>query len=107
MNYFISFDDLPAKQLFPGIEARISHSDQVTLTRVTLEEGSALPEHHHVHEQWTTMLQGKLEMQIGGESKIMTPGMAVFIPSNTPHSARAITTCTVIDMFVPCREDFK
>jgi hypothetical protein len=32
--------------------------------------------------------------------------MAAFMPSNIPHSARAITECKVIDCFLPIRQDF-
>jgi hypothetical protein len=32
--------------------------------------------------------------------------MAALMPSNAPHSARAITLCKVIDCFLPVREDF-
>jgi len=32
--------------------------------------------------------------------------IAAFIPSNTPHSAKAITECKVIDCFLPVRQDF-
>ncbi len=43
---------------------------------------------------------------IDGEEKLLTSGMAAFMPSNTPHSAKAITECKVIDCFLPVREDF-
>lgn len=107
MSYFKSFGELPTRQLFPGIEARIAHSDKVTLTQVTLEEGATLPEHHHFNEQWSTVLSGELEMEIDGEKKVVTPGMTVYIPSNMPHKATALTHCLVLDLFVPVREDFK
>lgn len=105
MSNFIKFSEIPEKELFPGIRAHITHSDQVTLSKVTLDAGVSLPEHHHVNEQWTTILEGELEMEVNGESKRMTPGMTVFIPSNAPHSAKAHSHCTVLDMFVPKRDD--
>lgn len=37
----------------------------------------------------------------------MKQGMVAVIPSNTNHSARAITNVELIDIFYPVREDFK
>ncbi len=105
MHKTIAFSELPEKELFPGIRARISHSDKATLTRVTLDEGSLLPEHHHVHEQWTTVLEGELEMELEGERTVLKPGMSIQIPSNVPHAAIARTHCVVLDMFIPKRDD--
>lgn len=105
MKHFITFSDLPEKELFPGIRARITHSDQVTLSKVTLDKGVALPEHQHHNEQWTTILEGEIEMIIDGNKELMKPGMTVYIPSNAPHSAQAHTHCVVLDMFVPKRDD--
>jgi len=90
-----------------GIHGALYHSDQLTFGHLILEEGALLPEHHHVHEQWTHMIEGQLEFTLDGDTQILTPGNSVFIPSNVPHSARAISICKVIDAFLPVREDFK
>lgn len=105
MQSFFSFSDLPEKELFPGIRARITHSENLTLSRVTLDAGVELPEHHHHNEQWTTILEGELEMEVNGENRIMTPGMSVHIASDVPHRAIARKTCVVLDVFVPKRDD--
>ena len=65
-----------------------------------------MPEHSHPHEQWSHLIEGQLEFNIGGEKKVISPGMAAFIPSHVPHSAKAMTKCKVIDCFLPAREDF-
>ena len=62
--------------------------------------------HNHVHEQWTHVIQGELLFDINGEQKLLTNGMTAFMPSNIPHSAKAITDCKVIDCFLPVRQDF-
>ncbi len=105
MSHFIKFSDQKEKILFPGITARITHSDQVTITRVSLEKGAVLPEHQHINEQWSTLIEGELEMEVDGERQVVREGMTVFIPSDAPHSAIARTHCVVIDMFVPKRND--
>ena len=90
-----------------NIHGAIVHSDQLSVGYITLEAGSKLPEHAHVHEQWSHVIEGELEFVLDGEQQIMSKGMSVHIPSNIPHSAKALSQCVVIDTFLPVREDFK
>ena len=107
MSHIIDFNQLEVKELFPGIRARITHSDKMTLMHVSLDKGAELPEHHHPQEQWTNVISGKLEMTIDGQTTILVPGMVAKLPSNTPHAARAITDCEAIDVFNPSRDDLR
>jgi quercetin dioxygenase-like cupin family protein len=79
----------------------------MSVAHVRIEEGAILPEHFHVHEQVTNMIEGQLEMTVNGDTKVCSGGDMVVIPSNVPHSARAITACKLIDVFQPVREDYK
>ena len=72
-----------------------------------IHKDAVLPEHQHVHEQITYILEGRLEMVIGGEKYLLTAGTVHVIPSNTPHSAIAQTDCKVIDAFAPARNDYR
>ena len=103
----MTISEIKQKELLQGIKARFVHTENNTIGYVELEEGAILPEHFHIHEQTTQIIEGKLEMTIGGETKILEPGMLTIIPSNVPHSARAITHCKVTDVFYPVREDYK
>ena len=103
---YINFKTRKKVKIWEGITGSLYHSDQVTFGHITLEEGIDLPEHSHVHEQWTHIIEGKLLFDINGDQKLLTPGMTAFIPSNVPHSAKAITECKVIDCFLPVRQDF-
>ncbi|HMQ48706.1 MAG TPA: cupin domain-containing protein [Saprospiraceae bacterium] len=104
---FLAIQEQKEKILFPGFHARLVHGQQLSVAYVDIAQGSQLPEHHHVHEQITNILEGELEMTIGGETRICTPGTVVVIPSNVPHSARALTDCKAIDVFSPVREDYR
>lgn len=102
---FINFNQNKKVQLWEGITAALHHSEQATFAHVTLQKGSVVGLHHHVHEQWTHLIEGELLFNIDGEELLLGPGMAAFMPSNVPHSAQAITECRLIDCFLPVRED--
>ena len=99
--------DIKPKELVPGVTGYYAHGDKHTLGLVELKAGSIVPEHHHMHEQITYILEGQLDMTIGGESFSLTQGTCHVIPSNMPHSAVAVTDCRLIDTFSPVREDYR
>ena len=99
--------DIPGIEFLPGFTGRFVHGVQTTLSFVEIKKGSRLPEHRHVHEQITHILEGELEMVIGGKEYLFTPGGVHVIPSNVPHSAHALTDCKVIDAFSPARDDYR
>jgi quercetin dioxygenase-like cupin family protein len=99
--------DLTARHLIDGILGRYIHGDRSTLGLVEITKGAILPLHHHPHEQITFILEGELEMTIGGETMTLKPGDFHVITSNTPHSAVAHMDCKLIDVFAPVREDYR
>jgi unsaturated pyranuronate lyase len=102
-----NISEIPEKLLVKGIKGRYVHTVNSTIGFVEIEKGATLPEHSHFHEQTTQIIEGKLEMTIGGETKVLEPGMFTIIPSNIPHSAIALTDCIVTDTFCPVREEYK
>jgi len=105
--FMIQLNDITAKEILPGFSGRFLHGEKHTLAFWDISKGSRLPEHQHVHEQITYIVEGELEMNIGGETFVFTAGTAHIIPSDTPHSAVALQDCKAIDSFSPAREDYK
>ena len=102
-----SIKEITPRELVKGFTGRYIHGKGLTLGYVEIKAGNKLPEHHHVHEQITFIIEGHLDMMIGGKSCSLTAGMYYVIPSNVPHSAIAKTDCKAIDVFNPVREDYK
>lgn len=100
-------NSIPPRQLVPGIMGHYVHGVNCTLGYVNLNAGSSIPEHHHIHEQITFIVEGELDMVIGGKKILLTTGHVYVIPPDIPHSAVAKTDCRVIDVFSPVREDYK
>jgi quercetin dioxygenase-like cupin family protein len=103
----IQLDRIPPRDIFPGLRARLVHTDRVTHSWVDVAEGATFPEHHHPHEQIVSVLAGELELVVEGVTHRLTPGMVFVIPGNAKHSGRGVTACRVLDAFAPAREDYK
>ncbi len=100
-------NEMDARERVPGFHSRMVHSEHMTFSVWDVEAEAVLPEHSHPHEQISTVLEGTFELTVGGDTKSLQPGMVVVIPSNVPHSGRALTPCKMLDVFHPVREDFR
>src|SRR5687768_3270309 len=103
----IQLDRVPVREIFPGLRARLIHSDRVTHSWVEVDAGATFPEHQHPHEQIVSVLAGELELVVDGQAHRLKPGTVFVIPPNTKHSGRGITACKVLDAFAPTRDDYK
>jgi quercetin dioxygenase-like cupin family protein len=103
---FISVNDIKPKEIVPGFKGRFIHSENITIAYWDITQGSAIPIHQHVHEMMVNVISGKLELTIGTETKILEPGIVGVIPSQVPHTAKALTDCKVVDVFYPVRTDY-
>lgn len=104
---FVDLSTLEAKELVPGYKAVFVHSENMTLAYWTIEPNAPLPEHSHPHEQVLNLLEGRFELTLGGETRLIEAGTVVVIPSNVPHGGRSLTACRILDVFYPVREDLK
>lgn len=102
----LKLSELPPLEIAPGIVGRVITATNMTVVHVSLVEGADVPEHSHVHEQVINVIEGKLELTVEGKTHILVPGTAMVLPSNVPHSGKALTDVKVIDVFQPVREDF-
>lgn len=98
---------IPSKEIMPGLHGKLVHGKQLSWAFWTVEKGAVVPEHQHPHEQMMHVVEGEFEFTLDGLTKIYTAGDIVPIPSNIPHSGKAITPCRLMDVFSPAREDYK
>ena len=104
--YIFNKNNLPEKEFIPGFFGKFIHSDNITTAFWTVKAGSNLPEHSHIHEQITQVIEGKFEMTIDSQNYQLLPGDTAVIPANVKHSAIAVTDCKLIDTFFPLRKDY-
>jgi quercetin dioxygenase-like cupin family protein len=106
-QHFFEYDALPVLPVQNNLfDVRFISTDNITVAFNLLKKGAAVPPHEHLHETIDYVLEGELEMTVDEETVLMQAGMVARVPSHTPHSARAVSDCRVINIFYPVREDF-
>lgn len=94
-------DALPALDLpFPDevVTSRVIRSDTALAVFFIAKQELNLPEHSH-KGQWGTVIEGRLDLTMNGETVSHRPGSSYDIPAGTPHSARVHAGSIVFDIF--------
>ena len=106
--YFHDPEKRQTKELAPGVRTRTFWGKNLLLSVVEIDPNSEVPNHTHTHEQGGMMLEGEMEMNIAGETRLLKPGDAYIIPGNVEHRATTgNSVARVLDIFSPVREEFK
>jgi unsaturated pyranuronate lyase len=104
---FFDYDELPEKEIVPGIRFRSVYLENLMLTMVRLDPDAVLPEHSHPHEQITYCISGSLELTVAGEPYSLSAGKGVKVPANAVHSGlTGPEGAFVTDSWSPIREDY-
>ena len=104
---YIPLSALSELEPVPGFRGRFAHGERMTVAFWDIDEGAALPEHTHPHEQISSVVEGRFEMRLEGETRVLDPGTVAVIPADAPHGGRALTACRIIDAFCPSRDDYR
>lgn len=102
-----NWEAVPKQQMGPLITRQVIHTPALTLVRGTFTRDAVVALHQHVHEQVTSVLSGRLRLEIDGHATVLTAGELARIPSNLPHLAEALEDTIVLDVFTPARTDWQ
>jgi quercetin dioxygenase-like cupin family protein len=92
---------LPEIELpFPPTVVKTSalKSDKGLLVFFQILEDVDLPPHSH-KAQWGTVIDGQIELTIGGETRTYGPGDSYNIPARVVHSGKLPAGSKIIDFF--------
>jgi len=102
---FIEINALPSGERLPGWKDRTFSSRNMTFAHFAFTAGAKIHEHCHSNEEVWTVIEGELEVTIGGDSIVAKPGLVAIVPPFSAHSVRAITDGKAIVTDSPVRTD--
>lgn len=108
MSYFKDAADRDPMELVPGARTRTFWGENMLLSLVEIDANAEVPSHTHHHEQGGIVIEGVMEMGIGGEVKNLKPGDMYIVPGGVEHYAKGgPTPVKVLDVFSPVRIEFQ
>jgi len=83
---------------FKGVKGWLSQAKDHQLVFMDIAPIGEVAPHAH-GAQWGIVVEGEMELTIGGKKHVFRKGDSYFIPKGTVHSARFTTRTFVIDFF--------
>ena len=71
-----------------------------TVTLFAFDEGQALSEHSAPYDALVTVVEGKLEVKLGGKPNEVNAGESIIMPAGVPHALRAISQAKMLLVMV-------
>jgi hypothetical protein len=77
----------------------------MTFAHYDFQRGASIHEHFHPQEEVYEVIEGELELTIDGVKQVARPGIVGIVPSNVPHSVKALSDARAIIVDHPLRRD--
>lgn len=98
---------IPKEQMNPSLSRQVLHGSTITMARIEVLRGCVVPEHSHHNEQVSIVERGRVKFVIGGVERTLGPGDAAHMPPHVRHWIEVLEDAVIVDVFSPCREDWK
>ncbi len=83
---------------FEGVRAYLSQSEDHQIIFMEFSRDVDVPEHSH-ESQWAVVLEGRIDLMIGGEMRTLGKGDQYFIPKGVRHSAKVFAGYADVTFF--------
>ena len=103
---FIALADIEPRERRSGWQGRVFHTANMTFAHWDFTAGAVIHEHGHEQEEVWHVLEGELEVTVGGETRVAGPGMIAVVPAETQHAVRALSDGKAMVVDWPLREGF-
>jgi quercetin dioxygenase-like cupin family protein len=104
---FIETGNLKVTERLPGWYGRYFHSANMTFAHYDFKRGASIHEHFHPQEEVYEVIEGELELTMEGATQNVRAGLVAIVPSNAPHSVKALTDGRAIIVDYPLRREFE
>lgn len=102
---FVDTSTLSVVERKPGWYGRYFESPSMTFAHYEFTKGSTIHEHSHPQEEVWQVIEGELEIEVGGEVRVAGPGVAAIVPPNVRHAVKALASGKAIVVDYPLRPD--
>jgi quercetin dioxygenase-like cupin family protein len=103
---YIPWNTVELEELNPLLRRQFVVGRDIMVARVLMKKGCIVPEHSHINEQVTYIMEGALKFWIDGREIVVRAGEVLTIPPNMPHRAEALEETVDLDVFNPPRADW-
>jgi len=104
---FVNSQKISWERVDDGVERKIlGYDDQLMMVCVRFKKGAVGTLHHHPHRQISYVQEGRFEVSIDGEKKILQQGDCFFVAPDLVHGTVALEEGCLVDVFTPARMDF-
>ena len=84
-SFFRSFRTEAAEEVEKGIRITSLSLGAHRMRRMVFEPKSLIPSHRHPEDVVTLILEGTMEMTVGGETRMIGSGDVFLVPAETDH----------------------
>ena len=102
-----NWSNMTLEELNPLVGRKAIHGDSITAAHLFLKKGAMVPRHHHVNEQLTVLLEGHLRFYFDDREMEVSAGEVMQISADEPHRVEALEDSVALDIFSPCRDDWR
>jgi quercetin dioxygenase-like cupin family protein len=101
-----AWKEMEWEKVTDGISRKIITGENVMIAQIHLAKGAVVPEHSHLSEQMSYVIEGSLEFTMGGRTRVVTAGEVLVVPPHLPHKVIALEDTLSADIFSPIRQDW-
>ena len=94
MEYFFNWEDKEKATIggdYSSAFGSFIEGKRMLVAIVHKDKGTGSRLHSHPNEQFNYILQGRFDVKVDDEEKIVGPGELVYIPADTPHYVIAVS----------------
>ena len=96
----IRWNDVELEKLNPLLDRQMITGENLMLARVLLKKGCVVPEHSHLNEQLTYIVEGALKFWIDGKEIIVRTGEVLCSPRTCRTKLKLSRTLSIWTCFI-------